>query len=198
MVRFSNAIQLAFLRVLFFQNYPKLEKYISLYPPELRSRDDDSTAVHSGASSGVSDEKREKLREWVRGMMRAGEMSSEPETLEHRQPVQKGMAQQWEGIIDRNETGIEGEEDLNMRQNMDVPDDFFEDGSGNEDSEAEEPVNTRSSESPAKRRPDKAEHHPDKRSKRAEKDPKKAMHKKHRKSLSPATIQDTFFGDESE
>jgi hypothetical protein len=173
-----------------------LEKYISLYPPEVRSREDGATPIHLGASSGATDEKREKLREWVRGMMRAGEMSSEPETLEHRQSVQKGTSRQWEDSIDKNERGIGVKEELKARQGVDVPDDFFEeDDTGNEDSEAEKPANTRLSELPAKRRPDKAEKHPDKHSKLVEEqNPKKAKRKKHRKVASPTT----FFGDESE
>lgn len=153
--------------------------------------------MHSDASSSVTDEKREKLREWVRGMMRAEELSNEPETLEYKQAVQKGVAQRWEVSIDKNKrVGVE--EDLKTRQDMDAPDDFFEDDTGNEDSEAGELANTRFSELPAKRRRDKAENHPDKLSKPAEKDPKKARRKKHRKVASPAIIQDSFFGDESE
>jgi hypothetical protein len=198
MVRFSNAILSAFFVSTLFQNYPKLEKYISLYPPEVRSGED-ATPVHSDTGPSVTNEKREKLREWVRGMMRAGEMSNEPETLEYKQAVQKGMAQRWEVSINKNKKAIGAEEEeLKARHDMDAPDDFFEeDDTGNENSEAEEPANTRFSESPSKRRPDKAENHPDKHSKQAEKDLKKARRKKDRKVISPAIIQDSFFGDES-
>ena len=154
--------------------------------------------MHSDASSSVTDEKREKLREWVRGMMRAEELSNEPETLEYKQAVQKGVAQRWEVSIDKNKrVGVE-EEDLKTRQGMDASDDFFEDDTGNEDSETGELANTRFSELPAKRRRDKAENYPDKLSKPAEKDQKKARRKKYRKVASPAIIQDGFFGDESE
>ncbi|KAH9985167.1 hypothetical protein BJV77DRAFT_1033868 [Russula vinacea] len=156
----------------YVMNYPKLEKYISLYPPEVRSREDGATPMHSDASSSATDEKREKLREWVRGMMRAEELSNEPETLEYKQAVQKGVAQRWEVTIDKNKRVG--------------------------DSEAGELANTCFSELPAKRRRDKAENHPDKLSKPAEKDPKKARRKKHRKVASPVIIQDSFFGDESE
>lgn len=175
-----------------------MEKYISLYPPEVRSREDGATPMHSDASSSATDEKREKLREWVRGMMRAEELSNEPETLEYKQALQKGVAQRWEVTIDKNKrVGVE-EEDLKTRQDMDAPDDFFEHDTGNEDSEAGELANTCFSELPAKRRRDKAENYPDKLSKPAEKDQKKARRKKHRKVASPAIIQDGFFGDESE
>jgi hypothetical protein len=131
-------------------------------------------------------------------MMRTGEMSSEPETLEHKQYVQKGMA--WEGSIDKNErgSGVE-EEKSNARQAMDAPDDFFEENdTGNEDSEAEEPVSARLSELPAKRRSDKVENRPDKHFKSVARNPKEAKHKKDRKVASPVTMQDSFFGDESE
>ena len=165
----------------------------------MRSSEDGATA---GASSSVTDKKREKLREWVRGMMRGGEMSSEPETLDHRQAIPKGLAQQWEGSIDKALRGIDvEEEELAARhesRDMEAPDDFFEDDTGNEDPEAEEPANTRFSELPAKRRPDRTKNRSDKHSKPAEKDPKKAKHKKHRKVAPPTLIQDSFFGDESE
>jgi hypothetical protein len=165
----------------------------------VRSREDGATPVHSEASSSATDEKREKLREWVREMMRAGEMSSEPETLEHRQSVQKSMAQQWEGSVDKNERSIGVEEESKARQDTGAPDDFFEeDNTGNEDSGAEEPANTGLSVLPTKRRSEKAGNRPDKHPKPAEKDPKKAIRMKHRKVTSPATIQDSFFGDESE
>ena len=135
-------------------------------------------------------------------MMRSGEMSGEPETLDHRQSVPKGLARQWEGSIDKITRGIGVEEEeptaRHESHDMDAPDDFFEDDTGNEDSEADEPANTRFSELPAKRRPDKAENRSDRHSKPAEKNTKKAKHKKHRKVAPPATIQDTFFGDESE
>jgi hypothetical protein len=129
-------------------------------------------------------------------MMRGGEMSSEPETLDHRQAVQKGLAHQWEGPIDSVE-----EQQLTARHeshDVDAPDDFFEDDTGNEGSEVNEPANMRFSELPAKQRPERAENRPDKHSKRAGKDSKKSKHMKSRKVASPATIQDSFFGDESE
>lgn len=164
----------------------------------MRSSEGGATA---GASSSVTDEKREKLREWVRGMMRGGEMSSEPETLDHRQAVPKGLAQQWEGSIDKASRGIDvEEEELAARhesRDMEAQDDFFEDDTGNEDLEAEETANTRFSELPAKRRPDRTKNRSDKHS-LAEKDPKKSKHKKHRKVAPPTIIQDSFFGDESE
>jgi hypothetical protein len=178
-----------------------LEKYISLYPPEMRSGEGGAAPVHPGASSSVTDEKREKLRAWVRERMRVGEMSSEPETLEHRQSVQKSMTQQWVGSIDKSKRSVTVDEEAMARQDVDARDDFFEeDDTENEDSEVGESPITRSSGIPTKRRPDKdkAANHPDRHSNPAEKDRKKAKHKKHRNISSQATIQDGFFGDESE
>ncbi|KAH9976304.1 hypothetical protein BGW80DRAFT_1123607, partial [Lactifluus volemus] len=64
----------------YVMNYPKLEKYISLFPPEARYTEGAAVPVHSATtSSSATDEKRDKLREQVRRKMRAGEMSGEPE-----------------------------------------------------------------------------------------------------------------------
>ncbi|KAH9980669.1 hypothetical protein BJV74DRAFT_779278 [Russula compacta] len=172
-------------------NYPNLEKYISLYPPEVRRTESAATPVHVGTSSSVTDERREELREWVRAKMRAGEMSSEPEmeTPEYRQSVQKDMAGQ---------RGARAEQEVKARQDMDAPDDFFEEeGTGNEDLEAGEPAHVPSMKLSSKRRRDKAESHTDQHSNPAEKN-LKAKRKKHRSVGSSVTIQDGFFGDESE
>ncbi len=165
----------------------------------MRSGECGAAPVHPGASSSVTDEKREKLRKWVRERMRVGEMSSEPEILEHRQSVQQSMTQQWVGSIDKSKRSVTVDEEVMARQDVDARDDFFEeDDTENEDSEVGESPITRSLEIPTKRRPDKAANHPDKRSNPTEKDRKKAKHKKHRNISSQATIQDSFFGDESE
>ncbi len=165
----------------------------------MRNREGGATPVHSAVSSSVTDEKREKLRQWVRERMRTGEMSSEPETLEHRESVQTSMAQQWEGSIDEGKRGIRVEEEMTARLDMDAPDDFFEeDDTGNEDSETGEPASTPFSEVPMKPRPEKAGNHPDRHSKPAGKDRKKAKHEKYRKAASQTVIQDSFFGEESE
>ena len=176
-----------------------MEKYVSLYPPDARSGEGGDAPVHSGASSSVTNEKREKLREWVRERMRAGEMSSEPETLEHRQAVQKSMAQLLVGSIHKSKRNVAVDEEVMARRDVDAPDDFFEeDDSENEDSGVGESPNTRISDIPMKRRPDKATNHPDKHSNPTEKIRKKAKHEKHRIFSSQATIQDSFFGDEIE
>jgi hypothetical protein len=124
--------------------------------------------------------------------MRAGEMSSEPETLEYRQSVQKTKTHSIDKSVAANEEVI-------AKQDVDAPDDFFEeDDTENEATGVGDSPTTRFSEIPAKRRPGKAANHPDRHSNPTEKDQKKAKHRKHRNFLSQATIQDTFFGDESE
>ncbi|KAA1476950.1 hypothetical protein DENSPDRAFT_758160, partial [Dentipellis sp. KUC8613] len=64
-------------------NYPKTEKYISLFPPEVR-QGSSAEPVHAAPSADKSatDAKREELRDWIRKRMQAGELSAEPETLE--------------------------------------------------------------------------------------------------------------------
>jgi hypothetical protein len=50
-----------FAKVFRSQNYPKLERHISLFPPDVRSTDDAAAPVHPGASSSATTE-----RDWVR------------------------------------------------------------------------------------------------------------------------------------
>jgi len=159
--------------------------------------------AHSVASTSATDEKREKLREWVRTQMRAGEMSKEPETLEHRQSASRqSNAGQWKGSIDKNRRGTGAEEGAKARQDFEVQDEFFEDDDvGNEDDlDAGEPADTRAVESRADRRPDEAASHPDKHPKQpSEKHRKKEKRKKYQReaALLPP-IRDSIFGDESE
>lgn len=169
-----------------------MEKYISLYPPETRSGQCDGAPINSGASSSVTDEKRDKLREWVRERMRAGEISSEPETLEYRRSVQKTPHS-----IDKSKRSV-AENEVIARQGVDAPDDFFEDDTENEAAGVGNSPTTRFSETPAKRRPSKDVNQSDTHSNPTEKDRRKDKHRKRRKFSSQATIQDGFFGDESE
>lgn len=181
------------------QNYPRLEKYISIFPPEVRNTEEVATPVHCGPSSSVTDGKREKLREWVRTQMCTGEMSGEPETLEHRQSVpRKSISEQWDGSVDNMAIGAGADREVKARQTMDAPDDFFEDDMGNEDElDAGEPTYTLSVKPPTKGRLDKSINLPDKHLKLAENRPWKGKRKKLEKPHSP-TIQDSRFSDERE
>jgi hypothetical protein len=122
--------------------------------------------------------------------MRAGEMTSEPEALEFGQSVQNTKTHS----IDKSKRSVAVNEEGIARQDVDAPDDFFEDGTENEATEVGASPTTRFSETPAKRRPSKAANHPDKHPNPTEKDRKKAKHRKHKRISSQATIQD----DESE
>ncbi|KAJ7072903.1 hypothetical protein C8F01DRAFT_1105649 [Mycena amicta] len=51
-------------------HYPKMKKYISLFPPELRKGETPEPSVDAG---------REEVRKWVRTQMDAGELPAEPE-----------------------------------------------------------------------------------------------------------------------
>ncbi|CCA71527.1 related to rRNA-processing protein EFG1-Coprinopsis cinerea [Serendipita indica DSM 11827] len=63
-------------------HYPKLEKYISLFPPEVRgearNQDEDSEAeTHAGSEETT--QKRAEIRNTIRTAMIAGELEAEPE-----------------------------------------------------------------------------------------------------------------------
>ena len=147
--------------------------------------------VHCEPSSSVTDKRREKLREWVRAQMRAGEKSGEPETLEHRQSVpRKSISEQWDGSIDKTAMDAGADRGVKARQDMDAPDDFFEDDTGNEDGlDAGEPTYKLSVKSHTKRRLEKAINRADKHSKLAENRPRKGKFRIH---------QDRLSGEESE
>ncbi|KAI0253761.1 hypothetical protein BJV78DRAFT_1300072 [Lactifluus subvellereus] len=182
-------------------NYPKLEKYISLFPPEVRHTEGAAATLHSAPDSSATDMKRENFREWVRGKMRAGEMSGEPETLEHGQSIPMGTTGHWESSVDKNDKSAGGKEKGRARQNIEALDDFFEgeDGTGDKGLEASEQGSTRSAEVRAERRLDHSATSSDKRSKLAEKYSMKTKRKKHREdAATPVITQDSFFGDESE
>jgi len=124
--------------------------------------------------------------------MRAGEMSNEPETLEHRQSVQKDRGGTWENLSEKNKKGAGGGEEAKPRQ-TDRPDDFFEeDGTGSEDLEGWEPAtHTQPAEVASKQRADKPANHASQHSKPADRHRTKARAKtKHRKNRESTTAAD--------
>lgn len=159
------------------QNYPRLEKYISLFPPDARQTEGAAAPLHSVGSSSATDNKRETLREWVRGQMRAGEMAGEPETLERKQHAQRSPAESWQTATGRKtkNTRMEGKGKGKTMHELEVLDDFFEGEDGGAKGGTE-----------------------DKDSETAEKHSKKAKPKKHRgQATTPSPIvQDRFFGDD--
>jgi hypothetical protein len=169
----------------------------------VRNAEEGATLVRCGSSSSITDGKREKLREWVRAQMRAGEMSNEPETLEHRQSVpRKNISEQWDSSIDKKAIDAGADRGVKARRDMDTraaPDDFFEDDTGNEDKlDAGEPTYTLSVTSRTKRRLDKAIDLPDKHSKLAENRPRQRKRNKIENPHSPTFQESLFGGDESE
>jgi hypothetical protein len=190
---------------LFSQNYPRLEKYISLFPPDARQTENAAAPIHSVDSLSATDEKRETLREWVRGQMRTGEMAGEPETLERKHLAQQSLSEPWQSAVGKKTKDVGTKSKGKARQDLQVVDDFFEgvDSGANEGTDvedAEERANVLSvpAEVPARRRRDKSTIRLDKYSETAERHPKKAKHKKHRGQATtpPPIVQDSFFGDD--
>lgn len=137
--------------------------------------------------------------------MRAGEMASEPETLERKQRVQQSPAESWQSAVSKKTMNVRTQGKGEARQDLEVLDDFFEgeDSGANERAEADEtderddvlPV---PAEVPAKRRRDKSTTQLEKKSETVEKHSKKAKHKKHRGQATAPTpiVQDRVLGDD--
>ena len=165
----------------------------------MRGGEGSATPIHSEAVSNVTDEKRERIREWVRGKMRVGEMSGEPETLEHRTSVQKNRAEQWKSSIDKDKrrwgAALEKVKEI---QEEHVQDDFFEeDDADSETGDLDaEPALTQSVELPPQRPPNKVANESHQRAKSAQNHQK--ILKRPRVAASLAPVQDSFFDDEGE
>ena len=127
--------------------------------------------------------------------MRTSEMSGEPEILEHGQTAPIEMAGAWGRSAGGKEKG-------SVMQSMEALDDLFEgeDGPGDKGLEAAGQANTGSAQVRARRRPDKSATRSDSdKDLEPEKHSKKAKHEKRREQVAtPAIMQDSFFGDESE
>ncbi|KAI0264134.1 hypothetical protein BC834DRAFT_826678 [Gloeopeniophorella convolvens] len=174
----------------YVMNYPKTEKYISLFPPEARQTEGAGAPVHTAASSSVTDDKREKLREWVREQMRVGEMTGEPEMLEHKGSLQKSAVRQWD-----RPAGAEATKKSKILSTPVLQDDFFEDGNG-DDEDAEEPDEPDVAGLPTKRKRDKAE---TKSSKHSAKREEKSKRRKHKDAAESVTAtKDAFFQDDND
>lgn len=121
------------------QNYPRLEKYISLFPPDARQTEGAAAPIHPPSSSSATDDKREALRQWVRGQMRAGEMVGEPETLERNHLSKQSLTEPWKSAIGEKTRTVGTKGKGKGRQDLEVLDDFFEgkDSGGNEGTESD-------------------------------------------------------------
>ncbi|KAH9922081.1 uncharacterized protein B0H18DRAFT_1121102 [Fomitopsis serialis] len=127
--------------------YPKLKKYISLFPPELRasphahpdpyphlySRSD--APGEDAKAENETDAQREEVRAWVRERMAAGEMSAEPEVElrereRHKDRQMTARDRQLDEGLDKAK--VKGEQDA--RPAVLEGDEFFGDDGGSEES----------------------------------------------------------------
>lgn len=80
-----------------YQHYPKLKKYISLFPPEVRQHSQREEASDKGKEKEVEAEKarseaqREEIRSEIRERMKAGELSSAPELDSYQPGTTRGI-----------------------------------------------------------------------------------------------------------
>jgi hypothetical protein len=80
---FGSYNRLSWLKVFTInQHYPRLEKYISLYPSDKVSESEEIKGKPKDGSSRT-DQRREELKSEVREAMRNGEVSNEPELESH-------------------------------------------------------------------------------------------------------------------
>lgn len=77
------------------QHYPKLKKYISLFPPEARKGEHASTASAEDADNTA--QAREEVRSWVQSCMEKGELPGEPEFHQGSSLKQKPKLKDWDG-----------------------------------------------------------------------------------------------------
>ncbi|TFK65583.1 hypothetical protein BDN72DRAFT_824422 [Pluteus cervinus] len=78
--RKALAKQLVELRVdlNYILHYPRLKKYVSLFPPEVREGEGEASPSQSVDTSST-DAQRQEVREWIRGRMEKGELPENPE-----------------------------------------------------------------------------------------------------------------------
>jgi len=117
------------------QNYPKTEKYISLFPPEARHVPG-AQPVHKSSSTeeSATDAKREELRHRVRGMMEAGDLSGEPELLEGKDAGQAGKSRTTKGASSDGKKVTGQKQRGSSNAGPASEDDFFDD-QGSEESD---------------------------------------------------------------
>ncbi|ETW74615.1 hypothetical protein HETIRDRAFT_430930 [Heterobasidion irregulare TC 32-1] len=116
-------------------NYPKTEKYISLFPPDVRTHEG-AAPVHQLVSTGVTDIRREELRAHIRERMQAGQMSTEPELLERMEHAVDTGWQEAEKSGYKETEKRKSAQKVNGHRQHESRDDFFE--SGDEDEEMQD------------------------------------------------------------
>ncbi|KAK7052847.1 18S rRNA maturation protein [Paramarasmius palmivorus] len=114
-------------------HYPKLKKYIALFPPEVRQGSKPSPETSS--ENATTDAEREEIRRWIREEMEKGTMALEPEHAEDSGQLPKAKAgpSKWDkksiGQPHRHKEVKEVEEESSSEK-----DDFFEDDGDDDDS----------------------------------------------------------------
>ncbi len=77
LVRSYDIFCLNLSKMHFIQHYPKIKKYVSLFPPEVRK--DEPTPTTSEEDLGKTEQAREEIQSWVKSCMEKGELPQEPE-----------------------------------------------------------------------------------------------------------------------
>ncbi|KAI0686284.1 hypothetical protein BC835DRAFT_1288400 [Cytidiella melzeri] len=124
-------------------HYPKLKKYISLFPPEVRQPHDDHAASDPKGKSkeeekdasdkAATDHQREEIRQQIREQMKNGELSLEPEKEEHHH---SRTPKQGEGSTKIQESGSSAKRSgLKHIPNIGEDTFFGDDSGGGEDEE---------------------------------------------------------------
>ena len=79
------------------QHYPKSQKYISLFPPEVRQGDISSTPATEEAAKTA--QTREEIRSWVRSCMEKGELLMVPDIDPPPELKSKTKQKDWRGLV---------------------------------------------------------------------------------------------------
>ncbi|KAF5355094.1 hypothetical protein D9756_005578 [Leucocoprinus leucothites] len=75
-------------------HYPKLKKYISLFPPEVRQ--DGARSAPSSEDAAKTAHAREEVRSWVRSCMEKGDLPTEPELQQTLETKHKPKHKDWD------------------------------------------------------------------------------------------------------
>ncbi|THG99237.1 hypothetical protein EW026_g3063 [Hermanssonia centrifuga] len=123
----------------YIMHYPKLKKYISLFPPEVRRQqpeeEDDGSSEKESRKQTVeeTDAQREEIRKMVRGRMESGELSLEPELEDQSARAAKRATDDSIGRSSEAAAGTKGKKGTVVAEK----DEFFGEDSG-EDEDGDE------------------------------------------------------------
>jgi len=115
------------------QHYPKSQKYISLFPPEVRQGDTSSLPATGEAAKTA--QTREEIRSWVRSCMEKGELLMMPDIDQPPELKSKTKQKDWRSVVDvkkPDKTKAKSKVVLEEKEDTIEQDDFF--GEDDEDS----------------------------------------------------------------